>query len=140
MSRPVTKRLPTRPLTFGEMGTDNGAGVELLLTPFWAWVDGDKDGEEEDLLISAVCAHPSGVSCLESDAGQATRDADLTAMPSVLTVTEQWLFERYPLDELMPVATECLGLLSSESGLRAQASAHDDSPQRPETTRNEQPN
>lgn len=127
MSRAVTNGLPGRPLTFAEMGTYDGTDTEILLTPFWAWLDGDKADEDEDTVVSIVCTHSGGVSCLGFDAEQATWNVVITisdcwdfgAVPALLDSIEQWLFARYPLEELVRINTEPLDFLSSESSLGA---------------------
>jgi hypothetical protein len=128
MSRAVTKGLPARPLTFAEMGTYEGDHAEILLTPFWAWLKRDSvDGDNEDLLVSVVCAGPGGIHFLGFDAADATwnevitlgDDTEFTAVQRALDVIEQWLFERYPLDELVSIRTDPLDFLSSKSSLGA---------------------
>ncbi|WP_142860318.1 hypothetical protein [Salinigranum halophilum] len=125
MSRAVTKGLPARPLTFAEMGTYEGENTEVLLTPFWAWTG---DGEDDDtIVIAVVCTLPDRMSLLGFDPATETWNAvihqtdftDIAAVPGNLNLLEQWLFERYPLDELVAINTEPLDFLSKTSGLGA---------------------
>jgi hypothetical protein len=105
------------------MGTYEGADTKILLTPFWAWARGGDDTEE--IVISVICTLPGRTSFLGFDAEtetwnaiiQQTEFTDLTAVPGILDLLEQWLFERYPLDELVSINTDPLDFLSSESEL-----------------------
>lgn len=128
MSRTVTKGLPTRPLTLAEMGAYEGENTEILLTPFWAWMrDLEDDPDNENIVISVVCSLPGRMSFLAFDPETETWNAvihqidftDLAAVPGNLSLLEQWLFERYALEELVAVNTEPLDYLAKESSLGA---------------------
>jgi hypothetical protein len=121
MSEEIMQGLPSRSLSFAEMGTYDASGRTVRLVPLWAW------RQAAQPVVGILCAVDASLSFLGFDSQSREwhviiTQSDLTTgsyAESQVAAVDQWLFGRYAPEGLVRIKTDPAEVMSSRSSLSA---------------------